>query len=89
MVSVDGFMRRVPGSARPALPRSPAPTPKDTCGTEGTVSVSTIILRTDPSAGLPRAPALREVVDRFGMIVPAGFEFPLAFGRDSSLGSEL
>lgn len=47
------------------------------------------MLRTDPSAGFPRAPALREVVDRFGMMVPEGFAVPVALGLLSSLGSEL
>lgn len=45
IVSVLGRNRTLPPwSALPAGPRSPPPTPNDTCGTELTVSVSTVIL---------------------------------------------
>lgn len=55
IVSVLGFIRTVEGSTLPEAPRSPTPTPRATCGTELTVSVSTIIFRTEPSPGFPRA----------------------------------
>lgn len=88
MVSVLGFMRRVPLSTRPEMPRSPGTTPRETWGIEVTVSVSTIMLRTDPSAGFPRAP-LNEVVERFAkresdLLVPVDTQ-----RRVSSMRSEL
>lgn len=61
-------MRTVPPwSFRVDPARSLAPTPSDTCGMELTVSVSTIILRTDESPPFPRV-WLSEVKDRFGSI---------------------
>lgn len=57
---------------------------------ELTVSVSTIIFRTDPSVGFPRAPfPLKDVVDLFGMMVPVPFAPVEDLRRFSSIGSEL
>lgn len=51
IVSMLGLIRRLPlVSTRTEPPRSPAPPPRATCGTELTVSVSTVIVWTDASA---------------------------------------
>jgi hypothetical protein len=68
-------------------PRSPGPTPSETCGIEVTVSVSTIMLRTEPSPGFARA-LFRDVKDRFGRTSPGGRD-STALGRPSSLDPAL
>jgi hypothetical protein len=70
MVSSLGFKRILaPDSILPETPRSIVPPPRETCGTELTVSVSTIIFLTEASPNFPRE-ALNEEKDRFGMIAP-------------------
>ena len=70
MVSALGFGRKALCSLRDD-PRSPAPTPSETCGIDVTVSVSTIMFDTVPSPGLERA-TFRDVMDRLGSTSPGG-----------------